>query len=100
MPPKKNKQANEEKLKLGQQAKLEKEAVAESDTALNNLQSSFKESKAYMIQLEQQLTEQVQICTDLQNKLNSSQNLINSLHAEILSLKSKNSDIYHQLHME
>ena len=100
MPPKKNKQANEEKLKLGQQAKLEKEAVAESDTALNYLQSSFKESKAYTIQLEQQLTEQVQICTDLQNKLNSSQNLINSLHAEILSLKSKNSDIYHQLHME
>src|SRR6266567_7018513 len=100
MPPKKNKQANEEKLKLGQQAKLEKEAVAESDTALNNLQSSFKESKTYMIQLEQQLTEQVQICTDLQNKLNSSQNLINSLHAEILSLKSKNSDIYHQLRIE
>jgi len=100
MPPKKNKQANEEKLKLGQQAKLEKEAVAESDTALNYLQSSFKESKAYTIQLEQQLTEQVQICTDLQNKLNSSQNLINSLYAEILSLKSKNSDIYHQLHME
>ena len=51
MPPKKNKQANKKKLKLGRQAKLEKEAVAESDTALNNLQSSFKESKAYMIQL-------------------------------------------------
>ena len=100
MPPKKNKQANEEKLKVGRQAKLEKEAVVESDTALNNLQSSFRESKAYTIQLEQQLTEQVQICTDLQNKLNSSQDLINSLRAEILSLKSKNSDIYHQLCME
>src|SRR6266511_1046598 len=100
MPPKKSKQANEEKLKVGRQAKLEKEAVVESDTALNNLQSSFRESKAYAIQLKQQLTEQVQICTDLQNKLNTSHNLINMLHNEILSLKSKNSDIYHQLHME
>ena len=99
MPPKKSKQANEEKLKVGQQAKLEKEAIAESDTALNNLQSSFRESKAYAIQLEQQLTEQVQICTDLQNKLNTSHDLINMLHNEILSLKSKNSDIYHQLCM-
>jgi len=86
MPPKKSKQANEEKLKVGRQAKLEKEAVVESDTALNNLQSSFRESKAYAIQLEQQLTEQVQICTDLQNKLNTSHDLINTLHNEILSL--------------
>ena len=100
MPPKKSKQANEEKLKVGRQAKLEKEAVVESDTALNNLQSSFRESKAYAIQLEQQLTEQVQICTDLQNKLNTSHDLINTLHNEILSLKSKNSDIHHQLRME
>jgi len=100
MPPKKSKQANEEKLKVGRQAKLEKEAVVESDTALNNLQSSFRESKAYAIQLKQQLTEQVQICTDLQNKLNTSHDLINTLHNEILSLKSKNSDIHHQLHME
>ena len=100
MPPKKSKQANEEKLKVGWQAKLEKETVVESDTALNNLQSSFRESKAYAIQLKQQLTEQVQICTDLQNKLNTSHDLINTLHNEILSLKSKNSDIYHQLRME
>ncbi len=37
---------------------------------------------------------------DLQNDFNASQDLINSPRAEILSLKSKNSDIYHQLHME
>ena len=60
----------------------------------------FRESKAYAIQLKQQLTEQVQICTNLQNNLNTSHNLINTLHNEILSLKSKNSDIYHQLRME
>jgi chromosome segregation ATPase len=79
---------------------LEKEAIAESDTALDNLQSSFRESKAYVMQLEQQLADQVQICTDFQNNLNASHNLINTLHTEILSLKSKNSHIYHQLHME
>src|SRR5260370_32447888 len=100
MRPRKNKQANEEKLKVGRQAKLEKEAVAESDTALDNLQSSFRESKAYATQLEQQLADQVQICTDLQNNLNTSHNLINTLRTEILSLKSKNSNIYHQLRME
>jgi hypothetical protein len=100
MPPRKNKQANQEKLKIGRQAKLEKEADAESDTALNNLQSSFRESKASTIQLEQQLAEQVLICTDLENELNTSRDLINTLHNEILSLKSKNSDIYHQLRME
>ena len=100
MPPKKNKQAIEEKLKVGRQAKLEKEAVAESDTALNNLQSSFRESKAYTAQLEQQLADQVQICTDLQNNLDASHDLINTLRTDILSLKSKYSDIYHQLRME
>src|SRR5260370_15083276 len=100
MRPRKNKQANEEKLKVEQQAKLEKKAVAESDTALNNLQSSFRESKAYTAQLEQQLADQVQICTDLQNNLDASHDLINTLRTDILSLKSKYSDIYHQLRME
>jgi len=76
MPPKKNKQANEEKLKLGQQAKLEKEAVAESDTALNNLQSSFKESKAY-----------TNLSNSLQNKSKSVQtSKTNSIHPRISSI--------------
>ena len=100
MPPKKSKQAKGDQLKGAQQTKLEKEAIAESDAALDNFQSSFRESKAYTTQLEQQLADQVQICTDLQNNLNTSHDLINTLRTEILSLKSKNSDIYHQLHME
>src|SRR5260370_40520100 len=80
--------------------KLEREAIVESDAALDNLQSNFRESKAYTTQLEQQLADQVQICTDLQNNLNSFHNLINTIRTEILSLKSKNSDTYHRLHME
>ena len=89
MPPKKSKQAKEDQLKAARQTNLEKKAIAESDTALDNLQSSFRESKAYTTQLEQQLADQVQICTDLQNNLNASHDLINTLRTEILSLNLK-----------
>jgi len=100
MPPKKSKQTKGEQLKAAREIKLERETIVESDATLDNLQSSFRESKAYTIQLKQQLADQVQICTDLQYKLNTSHDLINTLHDEILSLKSKNSNIYHQLRME
>ena len=100
MPPRKSKQTKGDQLKAAQETKLEREVIRECDAALDNLHSSFKESKAYTTQLEQQLADQVQICTDLQNDLNTSHDLINTLHTEILSLKSKNSDIYHQLRME
>ena len=65
MPPKKGKQAKGDQLKAARETKLEKETIAESDAALDSLQSSFKESKAYTLQLEQQLADQVQICTNL-----------------------------------
>src|SRR6266545_399797 len=100
MPPKKSNQKKGDQLRAARETKLEREAIAESDAALNNLQSSFGELKAYTTQLKQQLADQVQICTELQNNLTTSHDLINTLHTEILSLKSKNSDIYHQLHME
>src|ERR1700674_2693560 len=100
MPPRRGKQVKEGQLQAARQTKLEKEAIAESDTALDSLQSSVRESKAYAAQLEQQLADQVQICTDLQNNLDASHNLINTLRTDILSLKSKYSDIYHQFRME
>ena len=89
-----------DQLKAARQGKLEKQAIAESNTGLDNLWSNFNESKAYAEELEHKLTDQAKICMDLQNNFNASQDLINSLCAEILSLKSKNSDIYHQLRME
>src|SRR5882762_1967946 len=70
------------------------------DTAWDNLWSNFNESKAHTKQLEHELAQQTQLLEDLQNDFNTSQELINTLHAEILSLKSKNGDIYHQLRME
>jgi hypothetical protein len=94
MAPKKSKQTKGEQLKAAQETKLEREAIAESDAALDNLQSSFTESKANMTQLEQQLADQVQMYRS------SKQSQYITLCTEILSLKSKNNDIYHQLRME
>ncbi len=95
MPCPKGGQLKEEQLKAAQQGKLEKQAIMESEVALDNLWSNFNESKAYAEELEHKLADQAIICTSLQNDFNSSQALINSLRAEILSLNSKNSDIYH-----
>jgi hypothetical protein len=94
MPCPKGGQLKGEQLNAARQGKLEKQAIVESEVALDNLWSNFNESKAYAEELECKLADQA----SLQNDFNSSQALINSLRAEILSLK--NSDIYHQLHME
>ena len=96
----KSAQARGSQLNTARQANLEKQAVTESDTALDTLWSNFNESKAHNKQLKHQLAEQTQLLSDLQNNFNASQDLINTLRAEIESLKSKNSDIYHQLRME
>src|SRR6266540_3960625 len=100
MPRPKGGQLKGEQLKAAWQGKLEKQAIVESEVALDNLWSNFNESKAYAEELKRKLADQAIICTSLQNDFNSSQALINSLRAEILSLNSKNSDIYHQLRME
>src|SRR5258705_973850 len=93
-------QAKGSRLNAARQAKLEKEVIAESDTAWDNLWSNFNEAKAHTKQLEHELGQQTQQLADLQNDFNASQDLINTLRTEILSLKSKNSDTHHQLRME
>ena len=95
-----DKQARGSQLSAARQANLKKQAVTQSDTALDTLWSNFNESKAHNKQLEHQLAEQMQLLADLQNDFNASQDLINTLRAEIVSLKFKNSDTYHQLRME
>ena len=93
-------QARGSQLNAARQGNLEKQAVAQSDTALDTLWSNFNESKAHNKQLEHQLAEQTQLLADLQNNFDASQELVNTLRTEIVSLKSKNSDTYHQLRME
>ena len=59
-----------DQLKAARQEKLEKQAIAESDTALDNLWSNFNKSKAYAEELEHKLADQAKIYTDLQNDFN------------------------------
>jgi hypothetical protein len=89
-------------LKLARQALSEKQtALAEdSDEDLDSLKTRLYKASQQTQLLEQQLADQVKVCASLQEDLNTSQDLINTLHTEVLSLKAKNSDIYHQLRME
>ena len=91
MPRQKGGQVKGEQLKAAQQEKLEKQAIVKSEVALDDLWSNFNESKAYVEELECKLADQAIICTSLRDDFNSSNNLINSLCAEILSLNSRNS---------
>jgi len=99
MPPKASQRKH---LKAARQMLSEKKAtLAEnSDEDVNSLRNRLYEASQQTQLLEQQLADQEEVCANLQNSLNASQDLINTLCTEILSLKSKNSDIYHQLRME
>ena len=70
------------------------------DVDLDSPKSSLYKATEQIQLLEQQLADQVKVCNDLQDNLNASQDLVHMLSTEILSLEVKNSDIYHQLHME
>src|SRR3977135_23087 len=102
MPPR----ASQEKhLKAARQALSEKKtALAEgsegSDEDFDSLKNHLYKASQQTQLLEQQLADEVKVCAGLQDDLNTSQDLINTLRLEILSLKAKNSDIYHQLRME
>jgi hypothetical protein len=91
-------------LKAAREALLEnKPTLAEDsdeDVDLDSLKSSLHKATQQIQLLEQQLADQVKVCSGLQDNLNASQELLNMLRAEILSLKSKNSDVNHQLRME
>ena len=98
MPPK----ASQKKHKAARQALSEKQATLaeDSDEDLDSLKNHLYKASQQTQLLEQQLADQVKVCAGLQDNLNTSQDLINTLHTEISSLKAKNSDIYHQLRME
>ena len=89
-------------LKAAREALLEKQTtIAEdSDQDVDSLKNCLYKAVQQTQLLEQQLADQAKVCVDLQDNFHTSQDLIKALRAEILSLKSKNSDIYHQLHME
>ena len=91
-------------LKAAREALSEKQpSLAEDskeDIDLDSLKSSFYKATEQIQLLEQQLADKEKVCNGLQDNLNASQDLVNMLRTEILSLKAKNSDIYHQLRIE
>ena len=91
-------------LKAARGALAEKQSTlaenSDEDVDLDSLKSSLYTATQQIQLLEQQLADQVKVCSSLQESLNASHDLVNMLHSEILSLKDKNSDIYHQLRIE
>ena len=96
--------SREKQLRAARETLLEKQPTLAEDSNeaidLDSHKSSLSKATQQIQLLEQQLTDQVKVCNDLHDNLNASQDLVNGLHTEILSLKAKNSDIYHQLGME
>ena len=89
--------SHKKQLKAAREALLEKQTtIAEdSDQDVDSLKNCLYKAVQQTQLLEQQLADQAKVCVDLQDNFHTSQDLIKALHAEILSLKSKNSDIYH-----
>ena len=91
-------------LKAARGALAEKQSTlaenSDEDVDLDSLKSSLYTATQQIQLLEQQLADQVKVCSSLQESLNASHDLVNMLRSEILSLKAKNSDIYHQLRIE
>src|SRR5467141_1039786 len=89
-------------LKAAKQTHLEKQAALaeDSDNDVNSLKDRLYIVTQQNQLLEQQLADQVKVCSGLQDDLTVSQDLVSTLHTEISSLKAKNGDTYHQLRME
>jgi len=101
--------SHKKQLKAAREALSEKQpTLSENSNAtgsedaldLDSLKSSLSEAMQQIQLLEKQLADQVKVCNGLQDNLNESQDFVNMLRTEILSLKAKNSDIYHQLRIE
>jgi len=89
-------------LSLARQAHLGNQATLaeDSDEDVDSLKSCLYKAEQKTQLLEQQLVDQVKVCTGLQDDLHASQDLVSMLCTGILSLKAKNKDTYYQLCME
>ena len=96
----KNTQSKSDQLKAAQDAKSEKQIIAESDTAWENLWSDFNECKAYTKQLECKLSDKVAECEKLHSDLQNSQQKLQQLKADFDSLQQKYNERYQELRLE
>ena len=94
--------SRKKQLKAAKQTHLEKQAALaeDSDNDVNSLKDRLYIVTQQNQLLEQQLADQVKVCSGLQDDLTASQDLVSTLRTEISSLKAKNGDTYHQLRME
>lgn len=95
-----NTQSKGDRLKAAREAKSEKQAIAESDTAWDNLWTNFNESKAYTEQLERKLSDKVAECEKLRSNLENSQQKLQQLTTELDSLQKKYNERYQELRLE
>ena len=96
----KNTQIKGGQLDAAQHAKSEKQAIAESDAARDDLRSNFNESKAYAKQLEHMLSDKVAECEKLRSDLQNSQQKLQQLKTELDSLQQKYNERYQELRLE
>ena len=96
----KNTQSKSDQLKAARDAKSEKQIIAESDTARENIWSDFNECKAYTKQLECKLSDKVAECEKLHSNLQNSQQKLQQLKAAFDSLQQKYNERYQELQLE
>jgi len=96
----KNTQSKGDQLKAAREAKSEKQVIAESDTAWNDLWSEFNESKAYTKQLEHKLSDEIAECEKFHSDLENFQQKLQQLMTELDSLKKKYNERYQELRLE
>jgi uncharacterized protein involved in exopolysaccharide biosynthesis len=90
----KNTQFKGGQLDAARHAKSEKQVIAESDAARDDLWSNFNESKAYANQLEQMLSDKFAECEKLHSDLQNSQQKLQQLKTELDSLQQKYNERY------
>src|SRR5438309_1894328 len=83
--------SHKKQLKAAKQTHLRKQATLaeDSDNDMNSLKDCLYIVTQQTQLLEQQLADQVKVCSGLQDDLKASQDLVSTLHTEISSLKAK-----------
>ena len=83
--------SRKKQLRAARETLLEKQSTLAEDSNeavdLDSLKSSLSKATQQIQLLEQRPADQVKVCNDLHDNLNASQDLVNGLRTEILSLK-------------
>ncbi|KAF8814047.1 hypothetical protein BYT27DRAFT_7206409 [Phlegmacium glaucopus] len=98
MPP--NRTTLTENLAKGRAIKAEKQAQVSSESALDDLWSSFQSAKLRITELELEVIQKSSECKQLQVELDKSNKKCSQLAADLSMWESKHKDTYHKLRMQ